>query len=210
MAPLPLNPCLIPIHKNPNANNRNRNTFLHKALEQFLGKTRSQIEHTILQTLEGHLRAILGTLDVETIYKDRDSFARLVREVAAPDVAKMGLEILSFTIKVSAGRCWFRGWESTQKWTFLNISLRPRRLPQDVTDNVQHLESLGVARTAEVKRDADVARAETSRDAGIAVRCPNEGRHIFLLRFLHNLSHPDLPTQPNRSASASVPRWRRS
>ncbi|TGZ54655.1 Flotillin-2 [Temnothorax longispinosus] len=40
-----------------------------------------------------------GTLSVEEVYKDRDQFAALVREVAAPDVGRMGIEILSFTIK---------------------------------------------------------------------------------------------------------------
>lgn len=39
------------------------------------------------------------TLTVEEVYKDRDQFAALVREVAAPDVGRMGIEILSFTIK---------------------------------------------------------------------------------------------------------------
>ena len=42
---------------------------------------------------------ISGTLTVEEVYKDRDQFASLVREVAAPDVGRMGIEILSFTIK---------------------------------------------------------------------------------------------------------------
>lgn len=37
---------------------------------------------------------------MEQIYQDRDQFAKLVREVAAPDVGRMGIEILSFTIKV--------------------------------------------------------------------------------------------------------------
>ena len=41
----------------------------------------------------------LGTLTVEEVYKDRDQFASLVREVAAPDVGRMGIEVLSFTIK---------------------------------------------------------------------------------------------------------------
>lgn len=41
----------------------------------------------------------LGTLTVEEVYRDRDQFAALVREVAAPDVGRMGIEILSFTIK---------------------------------------------------------------------------------------------------------------
>merc|ERR1719293_340264 len=73
--------------------------FLGIAAEQFLGKKEDEIVETILQTLEGHLRAILGTLTVEEVYKDRDQFANLVREIAAPDVGKMGIEILSFTIK---------------------------------------------------------------------------------------------------------------
>eukprot|EP00118_Oscarella_pearsei_P013097 m.101268 g.101268 ORF g.101268 m.101268 type:complete len:428 (+) comp37124_c1_seq15:6314-7597(+) len=72
---------------------------LKQALEQFLGRPKKEIEDSILQTLEGHLRAILGTLSVEDIYQDRDQFAALVREVASPDVGKMGIEILSFTIK---------------------------------------------------------------------------------------------------------------
>lgn len=105
------------------------------ACEQFLGKSVMEIKAVVLQTLEGHLRSILGnkiiececslsshlylmlvlwvdapqtvpcslsgTLTVEQIYQDRDQFAQLVREVAAPDVGRMGIEILSFTIKVS-------------------------------------------------------------------------------------------------------------
>ena len=45
------------------------------------------------------MRAILGTLTVEEVYKDREQFAALVRDVASPDVGRMGVEILSFTIK---------------------------------------------------------------------------------------------------------------
>merc|ERR1712227_951902 len=73
--------------------------FLEIAAEQFLGKKEDEITETILQTLDGHLRAILGTLTVEEVYKDRDMFANLVRDIAKPDVGKMGIEILSFTIK---------------------------------------------------------------------------------------------------------------
>uniref|UniRef100_A0A5K3F928 PHB domain-containing protein n=1 Tax=Mesocestoides corti TaxID=53468 RepID=A0A5K3F928_MESCO len=75
------------------------NELLMAACEQFLGRDVDDVKLTILHTLEGHLRSILGTLSVEAIYSDRDSFARLVREVAEPDVAHMGIEILSFTIK---------------------------------------------------------------------------------------------------------------
>merc|ERR1719278_2203325 len=81
----------VKIMKNPE--------LLHTASEQFLGKKEHEIKSTVLQTLEGHLRAILGTLTVEEVYKDRDQFASLVREVASPDVGQMGIEVLSFTIK---------------------------------------------------------------------------------------------------------------
>ncbi|XP_045600658.1 flotillin-2 [Procambarus clarkii] len=69
------------------------------ASEQFLGMSIEDIKGTILMTLEGHLRAILATLTVEEVYQDRDQFAQLVREVAGMDVGRMGIEILSFTIK---------------------------------------------------------------------------------------------------------------
>jgi flotillin len=52
-----------------------------------------------MQTLEGHLRAILGTMSVEDIYQNRDAFASKVQEVAAGDMANMGLSIVSFTIR---------------------------------------------------------------------------------------------------------------
>ena len=69
------------------------------AAEQFLSKSTEEIMNVALQTLEGHLRAILGTLTVEQVYKDRDTFAQRVQEVSAGDLANMGLRIVSFTIK---------------------------------------------------------------------------------------------------------------
>jgi flotillin len=67
--------------------------------EQFLSKTTIEIQNVALQTLEGHLRAIVGTLTVEEIYKDRDKFAQRVQEVSSLDMKNMGLTIVSFTIK---------------------------------------------------------------------------------------------------------------
>jgi flotillin len=69
------------------------------AAEQFLSKTTDEIKNVAMQTLEGHLRAILGTLSVEEIYQNRDAFAAKVQEVAAGDMANMGLSIVSFTIR---------------------------------------------------------------------------------------------------------------
>jgi flotillin len=69
------------------------------AAEQFLSMGIDQIRNIALQTVEGHLRAILGTLTVEETYSNRDAFAAKVQEVASSDLANMGLTIVSFTIR---------------------------------------------------------------------------------------------------------------
>lgn len=69
------------------------------AAEQFLGKEKSEREAEAREVLEGHLRSILGSMTVEEIYKNRDKFSQEVQRVASQDLAKMGLVIVSFTIK---------------------------------------------------------------------------------------------------------------
>ncbi len=69
------------------------------AAEQVLSKSTDDIKGVATQTLEGHLRAILGTMTVEDIYQNRDQFASKVQEVAAGDMANMGMSIVSFTIR---------------------------------------------------------------------------------------------------------------
>jgi flotillin len=72
---------------------------IRTAAEQFLGKTPEQIKEIAMQTVEGHLRAIVGTMTIEDIYRNRDQFASSVQEVAVSDLANMGIQIVSFTLK---------------------------------------------------------------------------------------------------------------
>ncbi|WP_326717550.1 flotillin family protein [Vagococcus jeotgali] len=106
------------------------------AAEQFLGKTREELENEAREVLEGHLRSILGSMTVEEIYQNRDKFSQSVQEVASVDLAKMGLTIVSFTIK-------------------------------EVRDKNGYLDSLGKPRIAQVKRDAEIAEAEASKETRI-------------------------------------------
>ena len=69
------------------------------AAEQFLSKTPTEVMSIAHQTLEGHLRAIIGKMTVEELYKDRDKFAQNVQSESATDFANMGLQVVSFTIK---------------------------------------------------------------------------------------------------------------
>ncbi|MEO1781303.1 flotillin family protein [Enterococcus diestrammenae] len=77
----------------------NSTEAIKTAAEQYLGKSTDELEDEAKEVLEGHLRAILGTMTVEAIYKNRDDFAEQVQNVASTDLKKMGLEIVSFTIK---------------------------------------------------------------------------------------------------------------
>ncbi|XP_069730437.1 flotillin-2 isoform X3 [Phaenicophaeus curvirostris] len=118
--------------------------LLAVACEQFLGKNVQDVKNVVLQTLEGHLRSILGTLTVEQIYQDRDQFAKLVREVAAPDVGRMGIEILSFTIK-----------DVYDKVDYLSS------LGKTQTAAVRRDADIGVA---EAERDAGIREAECKKE----------------------------------------------
>ena len=72
---------------------------LRSAAERFLGMSTDKIKEVIFQTLEGHLRAILGTLTVEEINADRQAFAQKMTDEAAVDLKKMGVNIDILTIQ---------------------------------------------------------------------------------------------------------------
>lgn len=113
---------------------------LDRALQQFLGKETEEIRLTIKATLEGHLRAILGTMTVEEIYKEREEFAAKVRQTAAPDLKKMGLKILSFTIK-----------DVTDKVDYLESLGKTR---------IQEVKSQAAIGKAVAEKDAEIAIAQ--------------------------------------------------
>lgn len=73
--------------------------MLLAACEQFLGKEESEIRNIALVTLEGHQRAIMGSMTVEEIYKDRKKFSKQVFEVASSDLVNMGITVVSYTLK---------------------------------------------------------------------------------------------------------------
>src|SRR3979411_1029472 len=69
------------------------------AAEQFLTKSPDQREGLIRLVMEGHLRGIIGQLTVEQIGKEPEMVADRMRNTCADDISKMGLEVISFTIK---------------------------------------------------------------------------------------------------------------
>jgi flotillin len=73
--------------------------LLSRAVENFLSKGSSGITSVAQEVLEGQMRAALGRMAVEEIYTERDRFAEQVRGAAGEDLARLGLEVLAFSLK---------------------------------------------------------------------------------------------------------------
>ncbi len=132
------------------------------ASEQFLGKSPEQIREIARQTLEGHLRAIVGGMTVEDLYRNRDAFAQRVAEVAEQDLANMGLTIVSFTIR-----------DIRDKQGYLDALGRPRiaQVKRDARIAEAEAERDATIRSAQAKQEAQAAEfaaqtkiAESKRD----------------------------------------------
>ena len=115
------------------------------AAEQFLGKSKEDRENEAKEVLEGHLRSILGSMTVEEIYKNRDKFSQEVQRVASQDLAKMGLVIVSFTIK-----------DVRDKNGYLESLGKPR---------IAQVKRDADIATAEAEKETRIKRAEASKDA---------------------------------------------
>jgi flotillin len=115
------------------------------AAEQFLGKTKEERENEAKEVLEGHLRSILGSMTVEEIYKNRDKFSQEVQRVASQDLAKMGLVIVSFTIK-----------EVRDKNGYLDSLGKPR---------IAQVKRDADIATAEAEKETRIKRAEAAKEA---------------------------------------------
>jgi flotillin len=77
---------------------------IERAAEQFLSRGREDIVRTAMQAVEGHLRAAVGSMSIEEIYRERQRLVAAVRDLAEPDLHRMGLAIISLTIRNIADR----------------------------------------------------------------------------------------------------------
>ena len=121
---------------------------IQTAAEQFLTKSDQDREGLIRLVMEGHLRGIIGQLTVEQIVKEPEMVGERMRSTCAADMNKMGLEVISFTIK-----------EVRDKNDYIVNMGRP--------DIVRIQRDADVA-TAEAERDTAIRRAQAQREAAIA------------------------------------------
>jgi flotillin len=127
------------------------------AAEQFLGKPVEDLRSEAQEVLEGHLRAILGSMTVEEVYRNRDRFAQEVQGVAARDLKKMGLQIVSFTIK-----------DVRDKHGYLDALGRPRIAAVKRDAEIAEADAIRDSRIKKAKAEEEGQRAELIRDTAIA------------------------------------------
>src|SRR3954471_6000581 len=121
---------------------------IQTAAEQFLTKTPSEREGLIRLVMEGHLRGIIGQLTVEEIVKEPEMVADRMRSNSAADMNKMGLEVISFTIK-----------EVRDKNEYIMNMGKP---------DVARVRRDAEIAAAEAERDTAIKRAEATRAAAVA------------------------------------------
>src|SRR3954451_15219095 len=118
------------------------------ASEQFLTKPPEERDGLIRLVMEGHLRGIIGQLTVEEIVKQPEMVGDRMRATCAEDMNKMGLEVISFTIK-----------EVRDKNDYISNMGRP---------DVARIKRDADVATAEADRDTAIKRAEAARESAIA------------------------------------------
>ena len=118
------------------------------ASEQFLTKPAPDREALIRLVMEGHLRGIIGQLTVEEIVKQPEMMGDRMRSTCAEDMNKMGLEVISFTIK-----------EVRDKNDYISNMGRP---------DIARIKRDADVATAEAERDIAIKRAEAARESAIA------------------------------------------
>ncbi|MFN8533006.1 MAG: SPFH domain-containing protein [Dehalococcoidia bacterium] len=121
---------------------------IRTAAEQFLTKSPDDRDAAIRLVMEGHLRGMVGQLTVEQIVKEPEMIAERVRTTSSDDLAKMGLEVVSFTIR-----------EITDRNEYIVNMGKP-----DVARIKRDADVAG----AEASRDTAIRQAETMREAAIA------------------------------------------
>ncbi|MBV8629993.1 MAG: flotillin family protein, partial [Silvibacterium sp.] len=126
------------------------------AAEQFLTKAPVQREGLIRLVMEGHLRGIIGQLTGEQIVKEPEMVADRMRATCADDMSKMGLEVVSFTIK-----------EVRDKNEYITNMGRP--------DIVRIKRDADVA-AAEAERDTAIRRANALRESAVAKAAADQER----------------------------------
>jgi len=169
---------------------RNEKDSILAAMEQFntgnTVKTVDNITRTSKEVLEGKLREIVSKMSVEEIFKDRETFAQQVQEIATKELSDMGLEIKAFTIKKIA-----------DENDYLN-SLGKRKVAEVKRDaaiaesNANKEKELAIAGNA---RETAVRKAELDKETALQVAMTNQQKEQARIEAETNIANAEKEKQ---------------
>jgi flotillin len=126
------------------------------AAEQFLSKRQEEREGLIRLVMEGHLRGIVGQLTVEELVKDPENVGSKMLKTVTPDMEKMGLEVISFTIK-----------DVRDKNDYITNMGRPQ---------IVEIRKQADIASALAQRDTQIQQANASREAAVSKSAADQQR----------------------------------
>ena len=135
---------------------RSDDQSIKTAAEQFLSKRQEERENLIRLVMEGHLRGIVGQLTVEELVKDPENVGSKMLKTVTPDMEKMGLEVISFTIK-----------DVRDKNDYISNMGRPQIV--EIRKQADIAAALG-------QRDTQIQQANAARQAAVAKSAADQER----------------------------------
>ena len=135
---------------------RSDDESIKTAAEQFLSKSQQERESLIRLVMEGHLRGIVGQLTVEDLVKDPENVGSKMLKTVSPDMEKMGLEVISFTIK-----------DVREKNDYITNMGRPQ---------IVEIQKQADIASALAQRDTQIQQANAAREAAVAKSAADQER----------------------------------
>lgn len=131
------------------------------AAEHFLSRGADGIQTAGHDVIEGYMRAVLGARTVEQVFQDREGFSEKVAEAAEADLAKMGLEVMSFSLKDLSDH---QGYLESLGTESIARVKRDALIIQAESDKDASI------RSAQARKDGDIARLKAETEIAEATR----------------------------------------
>ncbi len=159
------------------------------AAQQFLTAGAEGIKSVSIEVLEGHLRAVLGTMSVEQIYQQREEFASRVKRAASEDFSRMGLTLVSFALK-----------DISDKQGYIEALGAPQiaQVKRDASVAQAETEKDAAIKSAIARKDGDIARLNAEVEIAAATRDFEARRAEFQTVVNEKRAHADLAYEVQR------------
>jgi flotillin len=138
------------------------------AVQNFLGKPSNEVSLMISNVLRGHLRAIVGSLEIEELLRERAKFNEQVVKECGPELSRMGITILNLAIQDVKDKEGFIEALGKQAVAIAKRDAQIATAEAERETAVKTSEAARIAAEAKAQNDAKIKEAEKQRDIQVA------------------------------------------